>query len=218
MCIFAPTETGKTLLAIHMACGLLREGRRVLYCGNEDPVRQLLIRFHNNLSGMTKAELIDNPTLGHQMAVEAGYNNLVMLDMAPGSLSEIRQSVEKHKPDVVFIDQMANMHSSIEGKTEKNEYLSVQLRGMAKKYNLVTVILHQASDNAFGKLCLEKNDMYYSNVGMPGQMDVLLGFGMNAEFEMTDQRMITICKNKISGNHESFAVKINPTQSKVIEE
>ena len=39
---------------------------------------------------------------------------------------------------------------------------------MAKKYQVVMAIIHQASDDAYGKNILEKNHMYYSNVGVQG--------------------------------------------------
>lgn len=215
--IYAPTEVGKSLLSINACCGFLEDGHHVLYCGNEDPSKSMLLRIYNRLTGMTKEEIRANPLEARQRAVEAGYNNLIFKEMTPGSLREVRTLIEKYKPAVVFIDQMANMECRSSSKVEKNEILACGLRAMAKKYQVAMVIVHQASDDAYGKNILEKNHMYYSNVGVQGQMDVMIGIGMDASYEQQDLRMLCLTKNKLSGNHENFPVQFNPALSRVEE-
>lgn len=215
--IYAPTEVGKSLFAVNMAAGLCREGRKVLYCGNEDPAKSMIVRFVSRFSGMDKHQILADHHKAKELADRNGMRNLVFYDMSPGTIQEVRRAVEKRKPDVVFIDQMANM-STTGGfsKTEKNEYLSVKFREIAKKYGVVSVLVHQASADAYGKLRLEKGDLYYSNVGVQGQMDVMIGIGMDDSYEMSNTRMISLTKNKLSGNHESFPVQVQPELSKVI--
>lgn len=214
--IYAPTEVGKTMFALNMACGMLNAGRRVLYCGNEDPAKAMLMRFYSRLSEMDKHAMMASPQKARERALENGYRDLVFYEMSPGSVSEVRRQIEKYQPEIVFIDQMANMGTSANfTKTEKNEYLSVKFRELAKQYNIVTVILHQASDDAYGNLFVQKNDMYYSNVGVQGQMDIMIGLGMDASYEQQDKRMVCITKNKLSGNHDSFPVNVDPSISKV---
>lgn len=215
--IYAPTEVGKSMVSINMACGFLQDGRRVLYCGNEDPSKSMLLRIYNNLTGMTKQEIRAEPNKARQLAAKNGYNNLIFKELTPGSLREIRSLVEKYEPDVVFIDQMANMECRSSSKVEKNEILACGLRAMAKKYNYVSIIVHQASDDAYGKNILQKNHMYYSNVGVQGQMDVMIGIGMDASYEQQDLRMLCLTKNKLSGNHENFPVRVVPSLSRVEE-
>ena len=79
------------------------------------------------------------------------------------------------------------------------------------------MIVHQADNDAHGKLILEKNNMHFSNEGIQGQMDVMIGMGMNTEFENQNRRMLVLTKNKISGNHEAFPIRVNPEISEVIE-
>lgn len=215
--IYAPTEVGKSMISINLACGFLRDGRRVLYCGNEDPSKAMLLRFFSNLSNMTKKEIIENRGRATKAAYDNGYRNLIFKELTPGSLREIRSLVEKYEPDVVFVDQMANMECRSSSKVEKNEILAVGLRAIAKKYDVVTVIIHQASDDAYGRNILEKNHMYYSNVGVQGQMDVMIGIGMDASYEQQNLRMLCLTKNKLSGNHDHFPVRVVPELSKVVE-
>ncbi len=214
--VYAPTEVGKSLFAINMACGMLEQGRTVLYCGNEDPAKAMLLRFYSRLTGMTKKEMMKSPQTAKEVAFERGYGNLVFYEMSPGTVHDIKRQVEKFKPSILFVDQMANMGTSSNfTKTEKNEFLSVKLRELAKKYNLVNVILHQASEEAYGNLYVQKNDMYYSNVGVQGQMDIMLGIGMDPSYEQQGRRMICITKNKLSGNHDAVPVQIDPFTSRI---
>lgn len=215
--IYAPTEVGKSMISINMTCGFLRDGRRVLYGGNEDPSKSMLLRIYNNLTGMTKEEIRSQPNKARQTAHANGYNNLVFKELTPGSLREIRSLIEKYEPEVVIVDQMANMECRSSSKVEKNEILACGLRAMAKKYGVVMIIVHQASDDAYGKNILQKNHMYYSNVGVQGQMDVMIGIGMDASYEQQDLRMLCLTKNKLSGNHENFPVRVVPSLSRVEE-
>lgn len=214
--IYAPTEVGKSMLAITMAAGFLREGRKVLYLGNEDPAKAMLLRFYTNLSGMTKDEIIRDPRAAKELAVQNGYNNLVFKEASPGSLFDIKRAIDKHQPDVIFVDQMANMETRGNfTKVEKNEYLASRIRSMAKKHEVVSVIIHQASESAYGNAILQKNDMYYSNVGVQGQMDVMIGIGMDAGMEQQDKRMLCLTKNKISSKHANIPVSVDPYTSAV---
>jgi KaiC/GvpD/RAD55 family RecA-like ATPase len=215
--VYAPTEVGKSLFSINMACGFLHEGHKVLYCGNEDPARMMLMRFYSRLSGMDRQQMIDRPKEAREAALKNGYGNLVFYEMCGGSLFDIRKAVERHEPTILVVDQMANMETrAAYTKVEKNEYLATKLRSIAKEYGLVNIIIHQASESAYGKLIVEKNDMYFSNVGVQGQMDVMIGLGMDNQFEQSDKRMVCLTKNKISACHDSFPVCVVPKLSKVI--
>ena len=150
-------------------------------------------------------------------AVENGYGNLIFKEMQPGSVREVRAMVEKYEPHVVIVDQMANMEAKAQSKVEKNERLASALRSVAKKYNVVMGIVHQASDDAYGKNILEKNHMYYSNVGVQGQMDLMIGIGMDASYEQQNLRMLCLTKNKLGGQHAALPVRVNPALSAIEE-
>lgn len=215
--IYAPTEVGKSMISISICCGFLRQGIKVLYCGNEDPARSMLVRFYNNLCGMTKDEIKANPAKARAAAISNGYNNLIFKELTPGSLREVRSLIEKYEPKVCLVDQMANMECRSSSKVEKNEILAAGLRAMAKKYDVVMGIVHQASDDAYGKNILEKNHMYYSNVGVQGQMDVMIGIGMDSSYEQQDLRMLCLTKNKLGGTHDHIPVRVSPALSMVME-
>jgi len=211
--IYAPTEVGKSMLSLHMCCGFLRNGHRVLYCGNEDPSKSMLLRAWTNLTQMTKEEIRKDVKTARKRAYANGYDNLIFKELTPGSLREVRSLVEKYKPEIVFVDQMANMECRSSSKVEKNEILACGLRAMAKKYQFVSIIIHQASDDAYGRNILEKNHLYYSNVGVQGQMDLMIGIGMDASYAQQGYRMLCLTKNKLAGKHVNFPVRVRPELS-----
>jgi archaellum biogenesis ATPase FlaH len=216
--VYAITEVGKTLFTINMACGLLHDGRSVLYCGNEDAAKIMLGRFYARLSGMTRQEMLINPERARERAFANGYANLVFKYMLPGTLREVAHLVEKYQPEVLIIDQMANMETPTAfTKVEKNEFLATRFRTMTGKYNLFTIIVHQASDSASGKAILEKNDMFYSNIAIQGTLDIMFGIGMDDSMEPMNKRMITMTKNKLTSNHSPILVNVDPHLSRVFD-
>ena len=40
--------------------------------------------------------------------------------------------------------------------------------------------------------------------------DVMIGMGMNNEYERMNRRMLNITKNKLAGNHEGIIVELFP--------
>lgn len=216
MVVYANTEVGKTLFTINMACGFLRDGRSVLYCGNEDAEEAMLTRIFSNLSGMTREEILQNPAQAQHRASQRGVDNLNFASLDPGSITEVETLVREIKPKVLIIDQMANLDGAEKfSKVEKNEELAKDLRSIAKRDKLVSVIVHQADDAAHGRLVLEKNNMHYSNIGVQGQMDIMIGIGMDSVHEQTNRRMVTLAKNKTNGNHSSFPITVEPALSRV---
>ena len=163
MVIYAPTEVGKSMLSINMACGFLKDGYKVLYCGNEDPAMSMLSRVYARLSGMNRDEMMLDPDRARNKAMGNGYDRFVFFEMEPGSIFDINRMIEKYEPDILITDQMANMETRGNfTKVEKNEYLSIRLRALAKKHDLISIIVHQASDSAYGKVvCREERHVLF---------------------------------------------------------
>lgn len=202
-----------------MTCGFLRQGLKVLYLGNEDPAAAMLQRFYSNMSGMDRAAMLANPLKAKRAAMDNGFGNLIFYDATPGSIYDVNKKLDQYEPDIMVIDQMANMDTKATyTKVEKNEILASKLRSIAKKRDIVSMIIHQGSDSAYGKLVLEKNDMYFTNVGVQGQMDLMIGIGMDDAYHAQDRRMLCLTKNKINSNHANIPVKFHPLTSQVFDE
>lgn len=216
--VFAPTEMGKTLFVINMVAHFLRQGLKVLYVGNEDPAADIILRIICRLSGKDKFAVKADPDAAQKACDEANYGLLTFADLAPGDFPRIRNLVKRYTPDVVILDQLSNINVNVsrnESKTGSLEQAAKEARSLAKRSKLLVVSVVQAADSATGKVVLGRGDVHNSNVGIPGQVDLMLGLGADEQMEARGLRQVSIVKNKISGNHDNFTVKFIPHISKV---
>lgn len=216
--IFAAPETGKSATAITMACGLANAGLRVLYIGNEDPADRMVMRMKACLSRMPVEILKQRPADADARASRAGFDNIIFKELSPGSTDDIKRLCLHFKPDVCVVDQILNLHISgmkDPGTTEKLEAISKVLRQLYKQTGILGISISQADQKAIGKLMLEIDNVYYSNIGVQGQADVMIGVGMDKNYESKGLRWLNVVKNKASGLHAGCRVKLNWPISKL---
>jgi archaellum biogenesis ATPase FlaH len=216
--IFACTEIGKTLFAVNLVCGFLRQGLRVHYVGNEEPVARVTMRVMNNLSGGVRSVIEKNASSQNlkRKLQENGYAGFSAKDYSPGTISEIERVTTALETDVLIIDQLRNLEVGGETRVNQLEKAATGARNIAKKQGILVVSLTQAGDSADGKPILGRGDVDYSNVGIPGQADMLIGIGANEEMEACNMRCVSFPKNK-NGSHEPFYIQLIPELSKVEE-
>lgn len=215
--IFAPTEMGKTLLAINMVAGFLWQKLRVLYIGNEDPASDILLRLGTRLTGFNKYQIRDNPDKAQALIDQRAGNLFTIAPLSPGTFLEVEALVKTYKPHVVILDQLRNMNVESEGRTQALEKAATEARNLGKRHGIVVVSIAQAGDSASGKRVLDRGDVDSSNVGIPGQMDVMIGFGATEDDEANNVRWLSFPKNKRGGGHDPIQVMIDPQLSKVLE-
>lgn len=216
--IYAAPETGKSATAITLACGFAHTGLRVLYIGNEDPEDRMIMRMKACLSGMPTEQVKLHPDKADERAARAGFNNIIFKELSPGSTNDIERLCKRFKPDVCVVDQILNLHISgvkDPGPTERLEQVSKVLRMLYKKEGILGVSISQADAKAVGKLVLDIENVYYSNIGVQGQADVMIGVGMNKDYESKGLRWMAVTKNKAGGMHSGCRVKLNWPISKL---
>lgn len=216
--VVALPETGKTLLSVHIAVGIARYGRKVLYIGNEEPIRDILVRSVACMSGKPKEYILDNPDEAEAIARSLGYDNITFAGLDPGTLWEISALVRKHQPDVLIVDQIRHVRAKSENRTTQLEAVAQGIRNIARQHDLVAISITQGADSARDKLVMDMGDVDSSNVGIPGACDVMLMMGSNEEYRRIDARMMTLAKNKVSGNHDSWPISIIPKISRVVDQ
>lgn len=213
---FGRPEAGKSTAAMTAACGFARQGFDGMYIGNEDRNRDLAMRMLSNMSGKTKREIEANPKEAIALAKKEGYSNLRIIALAPGTPAQIESLIKKYKPKWVVIDQLRNLNVASDTRVNQLEAAATFARNMAKKHNLVMISVTQAGDSGSDKAVLEMGDIDFSNTGIPAQADVLIGVGVTATLEADGKRWFSLCKNKISGSHDNFPVKIEATLSRML--
>jgi archaellum biogenesis ATPase FlaH len=214
--VYARPEMGKTATALNFCRGIAKQGRSVLYCSNEDSIQRLLVRAKSSFSGLTYNECLEQPDEADKLAAQRGFDLVRFVEMYPGTVHQIEGLVKEYRPDVLIVDQLINL---LEKKSENYTLmLGVVARGirnLAKHYGLVAISYAQAGDSADNKLVLDLGDVNWSNTDLQGAVDLMIGMGANHEFLQRDWRMLSLCKNKLSGAHDYFPVKIDRERSRM---
>lgn len=215
--IFGRPEIAKSAFCITNAAGWLIDGKRVLYLINEDPAENIIFRILCCITGMTEDEVYANPDRSNDVAIRRGFGNLIVHDLHPGSLAEIGALVDKHKPDVILVDQLRNLKSKEDSRVNQLDEVARGLRDVGKAKKIVVVDVTQAGESAEGKSVLSMTDIDSSKTGVPAAADLLIGVGANKEQEASGYRTLSLCKNKINGFHGAITVKINPFISRYMD-
>ena len=211
----ARPEVGKSMFALNMAGTIVRQGFKVLYVGNEDPIPDLMMRAISNLSGMTEQQVRTNPEQAEELAETNGYGLITFVGMAPGTIEGISAVARSVEPDVIIIDQLRNLSASTENNTQRLDVVARGARDLGRKHSCAVISVTQAGDSAEGQLRLNMGDVDGSNTGIPGACDVMVMVGCNEEYYGMNWRMLTLPKNKIGRYHGSFAVRVEPSLSRV---
>lgn len=206
---FARPEMGKTAFNSTIACGFANQGALGIYFLNEDRDEDVYIRLVCCLVGQPEQVVVSDYDRWHELAMQRGLANIMLVSLAPGTLAEIERYVEQYKPRWVIIDQLRNLSMKETNKVLQLEYAATGMRNIAKKHNVIVVSTTQAGDSAEGKRVLSMGDVDFSNTGIPAQADVLIGIGATIEDVQMGMRYASICKNKRGGGHAQVPLKIH---------
>lgn len=213
--LFARPEVGKSALCMTLIRGFLKQGLKVLYCFNEDPIGAVKVRAVSCISQMNGREIQEEPDEAQVRLNNGGADNLVLVSISPGTVAQIEALIKKYEPHVVVVDQLRNIQCGEDNRVIQLEKVAQALRNLGKKYNLLMVSVTQAGDSASNKAVLTMGDIDFSNTGIPAACDILLGMGVTEEMETLNERMLTLCKNKANGVHARLPVRINPFTSTI---
>lgn len=211
MIVFARPEMGKTALALHMAVMAASRKANVLYCTNEDAVRDLMMRSLMLFNRQSFEWTEKNTGQAIMVARGFGADRIRFHDMAPGALAEVDRMVRKTRPDFVVIDQLRNMAGGkTENMTQKLDSLAQGARNIGKRHGCAVLSLTQAGDSARNKAVLDDGDVDNSNTGISAGCSVLIGMGATPAMMEAGERRLTFIKNKLGGAHGYADVRFDP--------
>lgn len=213
--IIARPNAGKTATTLTLTYGFALQGLSVLIFGNEEPVIDTRMRAISCFTGMLEEEIKADPAKAQALLDKRGWKNVRFIPLHPGTPKQIERYVERYKPDVIVVDQIRNLNVGADTRVNQLERAATEMRNIAKKHSCLVVSITQAGDSADNKLVLEMGDCDSSNTGIPAQADLMIGVGVNKEYEMHGLRMFNLPKNKIGGVHGNFQVKFNARTSRV---
>lgn len=212
--IFKRPETGGTAFVLSCMASLVKQGLDGIYFGNEDPIRSIVERFQGCLTRMPRLDRLRDPAAAQIVLEAQKYGLARFVDLAPGSLNQIDEYCDEFKPKWMVVDQLRNLVTKAENRTNQLETIQTGLRRIAKVRSLLGLDVTQAGDSGENKLVLTMGDVDGSNTGIPAQCDAMIGIGVNEEFAKQGLRMIALPKNKIGGKHIHFPMKINEELSR----
>lgn len=241
--VFGRPGAGKTLVVVNIGVGFLYSGKVVLHIMNEESQEALTMRYlslmvltqHGELQNLThhdaarrekclrfcmqavnetdKAELTKSGLPSH-------LRNFKNLHIAHGvyNYAQVRVLVAKLKPDLVIIDQVRHfgrggddpLHASLERVTQ-------DLRAHAHEAGFTGIGVTQAGASAEGKQVLDLADIDGAKTGLQGACDAIVGLGKGAGDEHAKQRVMSVCRNKISGTITHFPVYIDAQHTRILE-
>jgi hypothetical protein len=208
---FGRPEIGKSLAAFNLVRTAGNAGHRVGFWENEDPISATQLRCAQAICNATEGDVRVN--LGrYQPVLEAAgwYDRIFFKESADGSVREIEAWVEKHDLDLVIVNQLPNLKAaSADTRIQELWAIARGLRALAKRQQCVVASVAQAGDSADGKRVLRLGDLDGSNTAVQGQVDLMVGIGMDQVLEETHQRCLSLIRNKLSGQLSNLFVKFD---------
>lgn len=216
--VYGRPESGKSMFALNLAAGACKAGYKVLYVANEEPDTEITLRLIARLSNRPMDVLTNQPETRRIAFMKARepYKNWTLLHQPGCTARDIARQCARLRPDIVVVDQLKNLTVSNQDEnwSLNLDRLARQVREIGINYGCVTVSVTQAGDSAEQKLVLQMNDIEWSNTGIPGAADLMVGIGVDHEFDATGKRMLSIPKNKVNGQHGAFPVWVDCTMTK----
>lgn len=222
--VFARPETGKTASHISMCYGpngFADQGASVHTMVNEEPAKRSMLRAISAWTGMSRQEIEEDPEFASREWSKI-KDKVNMFDAQGVSIDEIDTYCERHKPDILVVDQLdkVSVNGTFQRTDEKLREIYTQAREIAKRHNLAFIAVSQASAEAQGKTILNPSEMEGSKTGKFAEADLIIGIGCHAvgmEDEPDYTRHLTVGKNKITGWHGTIVCLIEPRVSRYVD-
>ena len=206
MIAFARPETGKTAFWVSLCtapAGFCSQGAKVHAFINEEPAIRTQIRAISAYTGMTRDAILSDKAEAQRIWSEI-KDNISMFDTVDWSMNDIDSHCEKHKPDIIVIDQLdkVNVSGTYARTDEKLRQIYTSVREIAKRRDCAVIAISQASADAHNRNSISFDQMENSKTGKAAEADLIIGIGRNANTDLENNiRTLCVSKNKINGYH-----------------
>lgn len=216
--IFAYVGVGKTSFATknianmahHIATKEPWDTRPLVYGCNEEAQQRVALRIIQGLTGYDSKQIAAQPKLVKKALTMNGYDRIEIIDQVT-HLRTVRRILEKYGPRVMFIDQGTKV--KVWGQKERDvqtlEALFNTYREWGKEFDCAFICCAQADGECRDKEYLQKDDLYFSKVGIPGELDWMVGVGLPEDDNYATWRRFNICKNKFGEEDVRFSMRFN---------
>jgi archaellum biogenesis ATPase FlaH len=203
MIVFARPETGKTAFWVSLVSspdGFAEQGAKVHAFINEEPAVRTQMRAISCYTGMTREEIVENIEIANSKW-DLIKENIQLYDTVDWTMDDIDSHCEKHKPDIIVIDQLdkVNISGIYARSDEKLRAIYTSAREIAKRRKCAIIAIH-----------MDFNMMENSRTGKAAEADLIIGVGKAPDTNGQENidRSLCISKNKINGYHGIIDAKI----------
>ena len=212
--VFARPETGKTAFWVSLVAapnGFAEQGANVHAFINEEPAIRTQMRAISCNLGLNRQEIIDNIETANGIWDNV-KDKIRLFDTVDWTIDDIDAHCEKHKPDIIVIDQLdkVNISGTFARTDEKLRAIYTGAREIAKRRKCAIIALSQASADADNHRHMNFSMMENSKTGKAAEADLIIGIGKRQDVEGVENmdRSLCISKNKINGYHGIIDAKI----------
>jgi len=217
MIAFARPEVGKTAFWVSLCAapnGFAEQGAKIHAFINEEPAVRTQMRAISCFTGYNREQITEHIS-DAQLEWTKIKDNIKMIDTVDWSLDDVDSHCEKHKPDIIVIDQLdkVNVKGTFARTDEKLRAIYTGAREIAKRRDCVVIAISQASADADNRDHISFSMMENSKTGKAAEADLIIGIGCGSYSRTDDQdngsRILNISKNKITGYHGTPACIID---------
>ena len=181
MIAFARPEVGKTAFWVSLCTapnGFAAQGAKVHAFINEEPAVRTQMRAISCFTGYNKEQITENPSDAQTEWLKI-KDNIKMIDTVDWTLDDIDSHCEKHKPDIIVIDQLdkVNVKGTFARTDEKLRAIYTGAREIAKRRECVVIAISQASADAHNRDHISFDMMENSKTGKAAEADLIIGIG-----------------------------------------
>jgi replicative DNA helicase len=226
--IFARPESGKTTFLhseVSYLASQLDNGETILWFNNEEAGSRVKLRLYTAVCGMTTSELAQNKAVAKEKFHERGGLRVKLYDSANISVEEVERLCKEYRPRFVVIDQGDKLSfkgdSHAGNNADRLKGIYDNLREVVKRCNaqwkMDMLTVGQADVVAEGRKWLQQSNLDSGKTGKPGAFDYIIGIGKSLDMSDEFTRYITLCKNKLTGDHGRYVVTIDPATARYID-
>ena len=219
MIAFARPETGKTAFWVSLVAapyGFAEQGAKVHAFINEEPAVRTQMRAISCFTGYNREQIAENTEDAQAEWIKI-KDNIKMIDTVDWTLDDIDSHCEKHKPDIIVIDQLdkVNVNGNFARTDEKLRSIYTKFREICKRHKLFGIGISQASADAEERTHVTYAMMENSKTGKAAEADLIIGIGKNDITNNDDtRRYLTISKNKLSGFHGNIVCNLDTKRNR----
>lgn len=220
--IVAPAKHGKTTTLISMAVQALVREKKVLYITLELRKEVIAGKFDSNMTGSSLENLRKKPKsfqdrMEKLMEKIKGGLTIVEFPTKTLTLTKLHSTIDKVKPNIVFVDYAQIMRSGRDGQERRHEISELHegLRRVAGECNVPIWTAHQSNRMGFGAKTVQMENIA-EDISVASTCDVLVSVNQNPEEKRRGTLRFAIIGNRLGSSGETISCSVDWSLSRIV--